>query len=138
MRTIASEIEASEQTVTTLEFLGTTFAERREAVAKASAFVELTKKALVDSAEVMVGSRVHAVFKPSMALLRQYNAWVPCYSISDEIRKPWECDVDIISVSESGHSMSLGFGEKRDDRYDTEWVVGLNNIINIGPIETEA
>lgn len=138
MTTTASEVAGTAETIATVEFLGRTFEERKAAVAKAEAFAKLTKLALVDSAELMVGSKVHASFRPSMALFRQYNVWIPCYSSVDNVREPIEYDVDVLGVSESGFSITLGYGEKHEDRYDKEWVVGLHNLISISPIETGA
>lgn len=133
MSEIATEISGVQGSVTDLEFLGGTFAERKLALQRVDAFRRYVKDALRDSVAVFVGQEVEMTFRPSSITSRQYpNISVPCYSMQDEVRDPVTKNVTIRRVGED--YVSVTAGELVDGNYDTKWSVGLQNVVSIEPI----
>jgi hypothetical protein len=142
MSEIATEITGAVETVTTSEFLGKTFAERREALLKARAFAEMTQAALADSVEMMVGKIVEMKFRPKKTKVAQYpNVWVPCYSLMDEVREPITQTVHIHTIDPQNRSAHLVGWEISDDGVlmytGQEWKVNLQNIFSMEEVPAD-
>jgi hypothetical protein len=137
MSEIASEIAQSNEAITTSEFLGMTFAERREAVTQVENFLSEARLALADSVAVKVGQQVLMKFRPSMVVMREYDASFPVYSIMDTERAPLEKIVTIQEVNAENLRAVVTEGEHYEGKYDQKYFVNIGSIINIADIETQ-
>lgn len=143
MSEIATEISGIGEPVSTLEFFGQTFQERREALREIDTFREQARQALEDSVASMVGKSVLMTFRPHRTKFREWQYSLPYYSMMDEQRTPVEKQVVVQSFGggSRGNLVSLGAGEYRDGRYDQTWYVSLGNILDIvveQPVEPES
>lgn len=137
MSEIATEVNGSGETVTTVEFLGTTFQDRKDALDKIDMFRAEARQALVDSVSVLVGRAALATFRPSSVTYREWKLSVPCYGMLDKERTPIERNVTIHSINTGTETVRLGEGEYLDNSFEQTWNVKLTNILNIALEEIE-
>lgn len=135
MSQLATELRGGDQTISNVEFLGSTFAERRAALRQVDAFKGMVEQALADSVAVLQGVPVTMTFRPSTLHTRGSQFAYPCYSISDEVRKPVTKQVTVRDVNAKLQSATLTEGDFQDDSYDCTWTVRLGNIVEITPLQ---
>ena len=134
MSEIATEIIGSTELISTVEFVGKTFEERKQALQKVDTFKKFTEQALADSVAINIDKEVTMTFIPSAVLLRGVSAWVSCYSLKDSDPQPISRNVTIRSVNDDTYSATVTSGELKDSQYDSKWVMDIRDIITLEPI----
>lgn len=137
MSELATEIAHASEPITTSEFLGSSFEERRQALTQVEAFHGEAKQALADSVAVMVGRQVLMTFRPSSVTDRNSRYSFPVYSLFDDERKPLEKVVTVHSVDPRTFKAVVGEGEYQTGDFDRTWYVNLGSILSIAENETD-